>query len=159
MFNVRLVRTFVGLSDFGARARAQCICEDAPEPVTACSDLSFEAHGTIRKMFGIEVGESCADVLRANLSVIGGPSPAETCSLNFADFAADIRGPMNLASGRSYTPPSSHTHLADLCPGSCGGHGIGASACGGTGSISTFTPEDAYTTTTATLRTRLANAP
>jgi hypothetical protein len=60
----------------------------------------------------------------------------------------------------SYTPPSGYTHVANLCPATCGSLGVGAdAACGGSGVITPVIASVVTTTTTAELRTRIANAP
>ena len=94
---------------------------------------------------------SCADVL-GSASGHGGISAAEMCRMSLADLASNIVGSFSLVSGVSYTPPSGYTYVADLCAATCGGYGVGATACGGSGSITPFS--EVATSDVATLRAR-----
>ena len=135
------------------------MCEDDQKPATnACVDRSFEANGDLREKFGLLRGESCGDIVGSSQSH-GGITPAEMCQMTLSDFAANLAAGFTLGGASlSYTPPSGYTYIANVCPATCGSHGVGEAACGGSG----ITPVSSTVVTTATmaeLRTRIANAP
>ena len=135
-----------------------CLCEDDAQPAaSACVDRSFDADGAIRKALDLYRGESCADVLES-AGGHGGITATELCRMPLSDFASNI-GSYSLVSGLSWTPPVGFTYVADLCAATCGSLGIGATACGGTGSVSPFSGASVITATTASFRARLAAAP
>ena len=157
-----------------------CICEDdqTTPASTACVDRSFEANGILREGLGLFRGESCADVV-GSAHGHGGITGAELCQMTLSDLAANLAAGFsaggtslshsdlatNLAAGfsaggtsLSYTPPSRYTYIANLCPATCGSHGVGEAACGGSG-ITPVSASVVTTTTTAELQTRIANAP
>ena len=137
-----------------------CICEDnqTTPTSTACVDRSFEANGILREGFGLFRGESCADVV-GSAHGHGGITPAELCQMTLSDLAANLAAGFTLGgAGLSYTPPSGYPYVADLCASTCGSHGVGATACGGSG-ITPVSGSVVTTRTTAELRTRVANAP
>ena len=135
------------------------MCEDDQKPATtACVDRSFEANGVLREKLGLLRGESCGDIVGSSQSH-GGISPAEMCQMTLSDFASNLAAGFTLGGvGLSYTPPSGYTYIADLCASTCGSHGVGATACGGSG-ITPVSGSVVTTRTTAELRTRVANAP
>ena len=136
-----------------------CLCEDdAKAPTSACVDHSFEANGVLNEAFDLHRGESCADVL-GSAGGHGGITAAELCRMSLSDFASNLAAGYSLAGAVTYTPPSGYTYVVDICAATCGGHGIGATACGGSGSVSPVSASIVTTTTTAELRTRLAHAP
>ena len=79
--------------------------------------------------------------------------------MTLSDLAANLAAGFTLGGASlSYTPPSGYTYIANVCPATCGSHGVGEAACGGSG----ITPVSSTVVTTATmaeLRTRIANAP
>ena len=136
------------------------MCEDdqTTSNAAACVDRSFEANGILRKGLGLFRGESCADVVGSAYGH-GGIAAAELCQMTLSDLASNLAAGFTVG-GRSmsYTPPSGYTYIADLCAATCGSHGVGAAACGGSG-ITPVSGSVVSTTTTAELRTRIANAP
>ena len=137
-----------------------CICEDdqTTPTSTACVDRSFEANGVVSKGLGLFRGESCADVV-GSAHGHGGITGAELCQMTLSDLASNLAAGFTLGGASlSYTPPSGYTHVANLCPATCGSHGVGATACGGSG-ISAVSGSVVTTKTAAELRTRIANAP
>ena len=136
------------------------MCEDdqTTSNAAACVDRSFEANGILRKGLGLFRGESCADVVGSAYGH-GGIAAAELCQMTLSDLASNLAAGFTVG-GRSmsYTPPSGYTYVADLCAATCGSHGVGAAACGGSG-ITPVSGSVVITTTTAELRTRIANAP
>ena len=136
-----------------------CICEDNQTTPTStdCVDRSFEASGVLREGLGLFRGESCAEVV-GSAHGHGGITAAELCQMALSDLASNLAAGFSAGGASlSYTPPSGYTYIADLCPATCGSHGVGT-ACGGSG----ITPVNASvvtTTTTAELLTRIANAP
>ena len=136
------------------------MCEDDQTTPTAaaCVDRSFEANGILRLGLGLFRGESCADVVESSGSH-GGIAAAELCQMALSDLASNLAAGLSAGSASlSYTPPSGYTYIADLCAATCGSHGVVAAACGGSG-ISPVSGSVVYATTTAELRTRIANAP
>ena len=135
-------------------------------------DRSFEANGVLRKGLGLFRGESCADVV-GSAHGHGGITGAELCQMTLSDLASNLAAGFTLKTwdpsqggekpitqaSLLYTPPSGYTHIADLCPATCGSHGVGASACGGSGVITPVSGSVVLTTTAAELHTRIANAP
>ena len=137
-----------------------CICEDnQTTPISAvCVDRSFEANGVLRKGLGLFRGESCADVV-GSAHGHGGISPAEMCRMTLSGFASNLAAGYTVGgTSVSYTPPSGYTYIANLCPATCGSHGVAEAACGGSG-ITPASSTVVTTTTTAELRARIANAP
>ena len=136
-----------------------CICEDNQTTPTStdCVDRSFEASGVLREGLGLFRGESCAEVV-GSAHGHGGITAADLCQMTLSDLASNLAAGLSAGGASlSYTPPSGYTYIADLCPATCGSHGVGT-ACGGSG----ITPVNASvvtTTTTAELLTRIANAP
>ena len=121
-------------------------------------DRSFEANGVLREGLGLFRGESCADVV-GSAHGHGGITGAELCQMTLSDLASNLAAGYSVGGARlSYTPPSGYTHVADLCPATCGSLGVGAAACDGNG-INPVSASVVITTTTAELRTRIANAP
>ena len=75
--------------------------------------------------------------------------------MTLSDLASSIATHTSL----TYSPPSGYTYVADVCAATCGAVGIGASACGGSGSITPFAASNVWTTSITTLRSRLAALP
>ena len=137
-----------------------CICEDDQTTPTsyACVDRSFEANGILREGLGLFRGESCADVV-GSAHGHGGITGAELCQMTLSDLASNLAAGYTVGGASlSYTPPSGYTYVANLCPATCGSHGVGEAACGGSG-ITPVSASVVTTTTAAELRTRIANAP
>ena len=138
----------------------KCLCEDdqTTPTSTACVDRSFEASGVVSKGLGLLRGESCAEVV-GSASGHGGITGAELCQMTLSDLASNLAAGYTVGGASlSYTPPSGYTYVANLCPATCGSHGVGEAACGGSG-ITPVSASVVTTTTTAELRTRIANAP
>ena len=90
----------------------------------------------------------------------GGIFPAEMCRMTLSDLASNLAAGFTLGGASlSYTPPSGFTYIADVCPATCGSHGVGATACGGSGVVTPVSSTVVTTATMAELRTRIANAP
>ena len=122
-------------------------------------DRSFEASGVLNQGLGLFRGESCADVV-GSAHGHGGITGAELCRMTLSDLASNLAAGYSVGGASlSYTPPSAYTYIADLCPATCGSHGVGASACGGSGVITPVSGSVVLTTTAAELHTRIANAP
>ena len=137
-----------------------CICEDdqTTPTSTACVDRSFEASGVVSKGLGLFRGESCAEVV-GSASGHGGITGAELCQMTLSDLASNLAAGFSVGGASlSYTPPSGYTYVANVCPATCGSHGVGEAACGGSG-ITPVSGSVVTTTTAAELRTRIANAP
>ena len=138
-----------------------CLCEDdqTTPTSTACVDRSFEASGVVSKGLGLFRGESCAEVV-GSAHGHGGITGAELCQMTLSDFASNLAAGFSVGGASlSYTPPSGYTYVANLCPATCGSHGVGEAACGGSGVITPVSASIVTTTTAAELRTRIANAP
>ena len=137
------------------------MCEDdqTTPNSTACVDRSFEANGVLSKGLGLFRGESCAEVV-ASAHGHGGITGADLCQMTLSDLASNLAAGFSVGGASlSYTPPSNYTYIADVCPATCGSHGVGATECGGSGTITQVNGSTVTTTTTAELRARIANAP
>ena len=122
-------------------------------------DRSFEANGVVSKGLGLFRGESCAEVV-GSAHGHGGITGAELCQMTLSDLASNLLAGYTVGGASlSYTPPSGYTYIAEVCPATCGSHGVGAPACGGSGPITPVSASVVTTTTAAELRTRIANAP
>ena len=121
-------------------------------------DRSFEASGVVSKGLGLFRGESCAEVV-GSANGHGGITGAELCQMTLSDLASNLAAGYTVGgTSLSYTPPSGYTYVADVCPATCGSHGVGA-ACGGSRVITPVSASVVTTKTAAELRTRIANAP
>ena len=122
-------------------------------------DRSFEASGVVSKGLGLFRGESCAEVV-GSANGHGGITGAELCQMTLSDLASNLLAGYTVGGASlSYTPPSGYTYIAEVCPATCGSHGVGALACGGSGVITPVSGSVVTTTTAAELHTRVANAP
>ena len=107
---------------------------------------------------GLFRGESCAEVV-GSAHCHGGITGAELCQMTLSDLASNLAAGYSVGGASlSYTPPSGYTYVANLCPATCGSHGVGEAACGGSG-ITPVSASAVLTTTAAELHTRIANAP